>query len=180
MNRELTKREKVLLLVLIVLVVALGYFKLILEPINDQVTSYRSAMEVEQSALDIDLIRAAQMDKMQQTVEELKASGTLHSIPRYDNSGSLMIELHKIMEKTLDYSLDCSQGTAQESYIMLRPIVMTYRTATYAQARQIIDELCESENISQISNVDIRVRSGGTGGSSVTTTLVITYFEIVS
>ena len=39
MNRELTKREKVLLLVLVVLVVTLGYYKLMLEPINDQVTA---------------------------------------------------------------------------------------------------------------------------------------------
>lgn len=35
MNRELTGREKVMLLILSVLVMALGYYKLILEPIND-------------------------------------------------------------------------------------------------------------------------------------------------
>lgn len=37
MNRELTRRETVLLLILVVLVIFLGYFKLIFEPIQDQV-----------------------------------------------------------------------------------------------------------------------------------------------
>ena len=45
MNRELTGREKVMLLILIVLVMALGYYKLILEPINDQVAAYRDSTE---------------------------------------------------------------------------------------------------------------------------------------
>ena len=35
MNRELTRREKTLLLVLIVVVLVAGYCKLILIPIND-------------------------------------------------------------------------------------------------------------------------------------------------
>ena len=36
MNRELTKRETAMLLFLVILVIALGYFKLIFEPIHDQ------------------------------------------------------------------------------------------------------------------------------------------------
>ena len=41
MNRELTRRETVLLLILVVLVICLGYFKLIFEPIQDQVAQYQ-------------------------------------------------------------------------------------------------------------------------------------------
>lgn len=178
MNRELTKREKVLLLVLVVLVVALGYYKLILEPINDQVTAYRANTEMEQAELDVDQFKVLQMQKMQKAVEEIKASGESRTIPQYDNSGTLMLELHKIMSATKDYSLDCSAGTTQENYIMLRPIVMTFRTATYQQARQIIDQLCASENISQISDVNINIRTNN-GTTSVETTLAITYFEIM-
>lgn len=42
MNREFTKREKVLLLIFAVLLIAVGYYKLLLEPINNQIESYRS------------------------------------------------------------------------------------------------------------------------------------------
>lgn len=43
MNRELTKREKTLLLVLVVLVLVLGYCKLFLEPIDRQIIDALSA-----------------------------------------------------------------------------------------------------------------------------------------
>ena len=41
MNRELTLREKVLLLILIVLVMVLGYFKLLYEPVSDRIARCR-------------------------------------------------------------------------------------------------------------------------------------------
>ena len=173
MNRELTRREKILLLVLIVVVLVAGYCKLILIPINDQISSYRLNMEANQGKM-------AQMQKMQKAIEEIKAAGEKRTIPQYDNSGKLMIELHEIMSDTLDYSLDCSTGTVQQDYIMLRPIVMTFRTSTYAQARQIVDRLCSSENISQISDMNMNTYTEGRNSGTVETTLVITYFEIMS
>ncbi len=178
MSRELTKREKILLLVLVVMVLALGYFKLILEPINDQVSSLRAAADIEQAELQTDLIKAARLQQMRQAIEEIKASGDVRSIPQYDNSENLMVELHRIMSTTLDYSLDCSVGVTQEGYIVLRPVVLTFRTSTYDQARQIVDQLCAGENVCQISDVNINARSDRSGGT-VETTLAITYFEIM-
>ena len=61
MNRELTGREKVMLLILSVLVMALGYYKLIFEPINDQVAAYRDSTEQEQTELTTELVRAEQL-----------------------------------------------------------------------------------------------------------------------
>ena len=179
MNRELTRREKTLLLVLIVVVLVAGYCKLILIPINDQISSYRLNMEAEQTELDANQGKMAQMQKMQKAIEEIKAAGEKRTIPQYDNSVKLMIELHEIMSDTLDYSLDCSAGTVQQDYIMLRPIVMTFRTSTYAQARQIVDRLCSSENISQISDMNMNTYTEGRNSGTVETTLVITYFEIM-
>ena len=102
MSRELTKREKLLLLVLVVMVLALGYFKLILEPINDQVSSLRAAADMEQAELQTDLIKAARLQQIRQAIEEIKASGDVRSIPQYDNSENLMVELHRNMSTTLD------------------------------------------------------------------------------
>lgn len=69
MNRELTTREKTLLLVLAVLVIALGYWKLVFEPINEQVASYNDMAEQEQAEIDSSVVQLAQMRKMQKAVE---------------------------------------------------------------------------------------------------------------
>ena len=138
------------------------------------------AMFKQMKADGIDVIGFGAGEPDFNTPDEIKAAGEKRTIPQYDNSGKLMIELHEIMSDTLDYSLDCSAGTVQQDYIMLRPIVMTFRTSTYAQARQIVDRLCSSENISQISDMNMNTYTEGRNSGTVETTLVITYFEIMS
>ena len=72
MNRELTKREKTLLLILVVLVLVLGYCKLFLEPIDRQITSFRTNTDIEQAELDTDRVRLAQLEQMQQAIAAIQ------------------------------------------------------------------------------------------------------------
>lgn len=58
MNREFTKREKVLLLIFAVLLIAVGYYKLLLEPINNQIESYRSLTQEEQVQMETAQLQA--------------------------------------------------------------------------------------------------------------------------
>ena len=90
MNRELTKREKTLLLILVVLVLVLGYCKLFLEPIDRQITSFRTNTDIEQAELDTDRVRLAQLEQMQQAIAAIKASGQERALPQYDNDQALM------------------------------------------------------------------------------------------
>ena len=178
MNRELTRRETVLLLILVVLVIFLGYFKLIFEPIQDQVAQYQDTTSQEQSELELELVRLDQMQKMQRKIDEVRASGEERTIPEFDNSGKLMLDLHRILDTAMDYSLDFSQSTTQNNYVVLRPVTMSFQTRTYAQARSIIDALSESKDMNQISDLSIRMDEGREG-ASVRTELVITYFEVI-
>lgn len=175
MNRNLTKREMGMLLFLVILVIALGYIKLIFEPLQAQTAQYRSNTLQEQSELELELVRLNQMQEMQRKIDEVRASGEERTIPEYDNSGRLMLDLHRILGTAMDYSLDFSQSTTQDNYIVLRPVTMSFQTRTYAQARAIVDALSESENMNQISDLSIRMDEG----ASVQTELVITYFEVI-
>ena len=86
MNRELTRRETVLLLILVVLVIFLGYFKLIFEPIQDQVAQYQDTTSQEQSELEQDLILLTRKQEMQRKIEEVRASGEERTIPQSSTS----------------------------------------------------------------------------------------------
>ena len=177
MKRELTTREKALLLILAVMVIALGYFKLIYEPVSEQIAAYESLREQEQAAITAGSARLARMRKMEEAVEDIKAAGEERAIPRYDNSGALMRELYRILDSAEEYSLDFSDTPHQEGYIVFRPVTMTFRTRTYEEARAIINALGESDNINPISDVSI---AGGKGQQRdlCQTDLVITYFEV--
>ena len=74
MNRELTKREKVLLLIFAVLLIAVGYYKLLLEPINNQIESYRSLTQEEQLQMDTAQLQAVRMQQMETEIAQAKAA----------------------------------------------------------------------------------------------------------
>ena len=70
MNRAFTTREKVLLVILAVLIIGIGYFKLLLEPINTSVENYRNMTASEQDEI---LVNTALLQKKKQTARQLRA-----------------------------------------------------------------------------------------------------------
>lgn len=176
MKRELTAREKILLLILIVLMIAVGYFKLVLAPINDGVQECIENTSAEQEEITEKLVVAAEINKMQQKIDEITASGEAHAIPYFDNSAELMIELHGILCETSDYSLSFGNLT-EDDYMMLRPVAMSFKTENYDKARDIIDALYASDNIMKISDVNISMDKSV--ASEVQVSMNLTYYELI-
>ena len=105
MNRELTLREKVLLLILIVLVMVLGYFKLLYEPVSDRIARCREDTAQEQLALEQNAVRLAQMEKMEQALADIRAAGGSKAIPRFNNSEALLREHADLLTGLAEYLL---------------------------------------------------------------------------
>ena len=180
MNRELTGREKVLLLVLTVLVIALGYFKLLYEPVQDQTQRYREDAAQEQLELEQNLVKAAQMEKMEQALEKIHADGTSRAIPTFNNRESILRDLRGILAGTREYHVDFGDGVRQEGYIVLHTAQLSYQTGSYAQSRAVVDALSASDNINRISDLRIELNDRSGMDPYYETTLTITYFEVAS
>ena len=192
MNRAFTTREKVLLVILAVLIIGIGYFKLLLEPINTSIENYRNMTASEQDEILVNTALLQKKKQMETELEELFASGDPTPIPVYDNSGNLLVELHRILDKSLDYSLNFSGvSTMVVVYLVRRPVSLTFQAPTYAQARAIIDELHDSDNVNCISDLSMQINNGNLDYTNeiihwdedddsdyyITVSLVITYYE---
>lgn len=175
MNRAFTQREKVLLLVLAVLIIVIGYVKLILQPINEEIESYEGLTMEEQTAFSANQIRAARMNLMEKEIEKAKAKGVRREVPAYDNSSNLLPGLYQIMESSVDYSLDFGK-LVYDGNVVQRPVEMTFQTKTYKQARAIIDKLYKSGYAMQITDVNIGTKKA-TDTQLVSTSMSVTYFE---
>ena len=116
------------------------------------------------------------LEQMQQAIAAIKASGQERALPQYDNDQALMTELDKLMAATLQYEVDCTEGTTQEGYLVLRPVTLTYQTASYAQSRQIIDALSASANVNFLSNVDVQYDADK---AQYKTVLHLIFFELM-
>ena len=194
MNRAFTTREKVLLVILVVLIIATGYFKLLLEPINNSVANYQNMTASEQDEILLNSSLLQKKKQMETELEELFANGDPTPIPVYDNSRTLLVELHRILDKSLDYTLNFSGTSPMDvQYLVRRPVSLTFQAPTYAQARAIIDELHDSDNVNCISDLSMQINNGNLdytneiirwdldddSGHYVTVSLVITYYERV-
>ena len=177
MNRELTKREKVLLLIFAVLLIAVGYYKLLLEPINNQIESYRSLTQEEQLQMDTAQLQAVRMQQMETEIAQAKAAGIERTIPDYDNSAVLLPQLYQIMDSTIEYAMDFDEITF-EGNIAARPVQIEFETANYQKARRVIDKLCTTGYAMQIEDMTIQ-EARTTDKRSVHTYLSITFFEAV-
>lgn len=175
MTKKLSKREKILLAVLVVIVAILLWYKFAYEPINKKIDQLNSQAMGEQAEIDSQFALVESMRRMQKTVEELKADETTKAIPIYDNSKQLMVSLNSVMESADAYALTFND-VSQDDYILSRTITMTFTTSTYEDARAIIDRLDEETFTNQIS--DVKVYLNTSGSSKVLVELTITYFEV--
>ena len=175
MKKEFTQREKILLLALTVLVIGLGYYKFVLQPINNRISEYRN-MESEISLeYEQNLIKAGQMDTMQKEIQKEQAKGIRRTVALYDNSVNLMPELYRIMKSSIDYSLDFGELVFESDFVK-RPVEITFDTSTYRQARAIIDRLYNSQYAMQIDGLTVTAREAA-DKQVVTTYISIIYFE---
>lgn len=160
MNRAFTKREKVMLVILAVLIIGIGYFKFLLEPVNAGIENYRQMEAMEQDQILQNATLVQQKRQMEQELEALFESGDPSPIPTYDNSANLLVELHKILEGSAEYTLNFTGTNPMDvQYLIGRPVSLTFRTASYSAARRIIDKLHNSTNINSISDLSIQFNS---------------------
>ena len=160
MNRAFTKREKVMLVILAVLIIGIGYFKFLLEPVNAGIENYRQLEAMEQDQILLNATLVQQKRQMEQELEALFESGDPSPIPTYDNSANLLVELHKILEGSAEYTLNFTGTDPMDvQYLIGRPVSLTFRTASYSAARRIIDKLHNSSNINSISDLSIQFNS---------------------
>lgn len=90
----------------------------------------------------------------------------------------MLTELNAILSTAADYDLRFGDMTLLEGdYIYRRPVTMTFRTDTYAQARAIIDALHDSRNINLISDVQVAMQETD-GKAGVQVSMTVTYYEL--
>ena len=165
MDREFTPREKGMLLVLAVLLLALGYMKLFYAPVQQAVTENQQRQTELQDQALIEQTRALKMQVMEKEQEELKASNAVPDaqVPDYNNAKRVMVELNAILARAKEYSLSFDDVSLDEdSGLVRRPVELPFQTADYAAAREIINALYHCRYRCSIQDVSIYADEDGT------------------
>ena len=153
MTKSFTGREKFLLLILALMIVAAAYYMLIHKPISESLESIASQKEMAETDIVILQAKAVQLAGMKKELEEIERSGSKSYVPLYDNLSAEMSFLSSVLNgRTYDYTLNFT-GTTEKDGVVRRGVQIHFSTENYSVACIIIEKLQNSEFCCRIGDV---------------------------
>ncbi len=177
MTREFTSREKILLLLLSLILIALLYYQFVDQPVRRDLEAANT--EVSNKELELQIVEAKlnTLRLMSSEMEDITAGGMASQMGSYNNSKAEMAILNDILEDTLQYSITFANVTREGEQIR-RNFSLQFIVEDYATMEKIIKALAENDcrclvgdlNCSQIARTDIET-------SYITVSATATFYE---
>ncbi|NLC75914.1 MAG: hypothetical protein GX685_11965 [Clostridiales bacterium] len=183
MSREFTKKEIVLILILVAILMGLLYYQFIFTDIQNKKASFDTA-DVEDEIM-IEETKANTIANMQAEIEANKGNESTGYVETYNNLKAEINMLNDIFSDSDTFSFGFDQVTADGDAVR-RNINATFTTKDYATARKIITELHDSKYRCLIRNLAIAAQGTKTAeGTSeldlnngpVSVSLTVEFFE---
>lgn len=165
--RSFTKREKVMLLVLVLVMFVGLYILVVHNPVKANLARLEEEKEDADLRLQVAQIQAQKYREMESELEEIFAmpQDQITVMPLYDNAERLMVQLNHIFGE-LEYDLNFSEVVFQEK-VAARGVQFTFTAPDYATARSIIQQLSHTGNRSLMNTLNIApAEETGDGGFS--------------
>ena len=179
-------REKVLLVIFAVIVLALLWYVFIFQDIDNQVQRIDGEIATAQETLTIDNAKLVQKKKMEDAIARYAASGArITEVPKYDNIQNVMNQLNVVLAGTANYSMTFDQIEPGNSNTIERGVTLTFGCGSYTEAVGILTSLARGEYPCRINDCSISdnasntTRTGniGTANSSYSVTAHLIYIE---
>ena len=144
-KQKLEKKEKVVIILAIVMLVISIYYFGCYKPCQTMIESYQTDDLMQE--FTIEQMKRKQNENMEQEIENNQAAG-LGEVYPYNNLQMEVEALNTIMAKTTSFDLSFSDAI-QDGSAVKRPVALSFTTSDYATAKAIIEELytCKSRCI---------------------------------
>jgi len=151
MSRDFTRTEKILIVVLVLILLALVYYQFVDKTVRQSITNAQSEAGMLETELAAAQARLAAAQKVKNSMDELEATGNMSWMGSYNNSKAEVAFLNSILADTLQYSVTFNNVTRTGNQIR-RSFTLEYRTGSYAAAHEIMARLCQSHDRCLVSD----------------------------
>lgn len=165
--RSFSRREKALLLVLVLVMLVGLYVLAVHNPVKASLADLALEKEEQELQLQVAQIKLGQYNNMKAELEEIFAmpKDQLTVMPPYDNAEALMVQLNHILG-ALEYDLNFSEVEFDEN-VATRAVQFTFDAPSYEEARSIIQRLTHTGNRSLMNTLTIAPKEGDGGFSNI-------------
>lgn len=164
--RSFTKREKFLLLVLVLIMLVGLYVLAVHNPVKANLARLEEEKADAELTLQVAEIKLGQYNKMKAELEEIFAQpqDQITVMPPYDNTKALMVQFNHIFGE-LEYDLSFSEVEFHEN-VATRAVQFTFDAPSYEEARLIVEKLTHTGNRSLMNTLSIApAEKDGEGGN---------------
>ena len=173
MSREFTKKEKIMIVLLLLILAGLSYYRFFFIPVQNRIATADTRREAARMELSIVEAQIARLQAMQDELDGIESAEHSTYLASYNNSEAEIRLLNRLLADTLQYSLSFSNVTRDEDLIR-RNITMQFKTTDYNAMRELIENLIDGEFRCLIG--DMRCSTSSKDGS-VTATATVTFYE---
>ncbi len=179
LTRKFSTREKILLAVLVIIIVAALYYMFIYQPLTASLNNSKSnAQALEQQLVALD-IKVEQIKNMQKSIEEYADNGHIVSImPSYNAGKQELVFLNSTLAASEDYYVGFTNITRQGNQIR-REFSLKFTVDRYSDAENIINILEHSDLRCLISDFSVKPveQDGRVETDEVEANCVATFYE---
>lgn len=187
LSKQFTRREKVLLCILGLILVGATYFFAVHQPVETALQDLSLQQEEARNSIMVLEVKAQRLEEMRAELAAILAQPDPPETPKYDNLQQVMVFLNAILGSTADYSLSFQPvEPPAEGAVVRRVIQMSFTCPTYGEARGVVEALrgcvyrCQLSNLSMTPAARDREQPAGLTEGPVQVSLTATFFESIA
>ena len=177
LSRDFTLKERLLLLFLGLVLVALAYYQFVDKPVRAALESARA--ESEQLTVELQGVQAKldQMHRMRNELEDVTSGGAASEMGSYNNSKEEIASLNEILKDTLQYSITFADVTRSGDQIR-RNFSLQFTVDNYEGVERLLAALAENHHRCLIGEVRCNsTRNSNIMDGNITVNATATFFE---
>ena len=181
MSREINAKEKVLLVILVLIILGFAYYRFVDQPVRKNLAKAEAEYSSLQSELTEVRVKIRELQRMQDEIDEITSGGKDSFMPSYNNAKEELALLNDILnESVTQYSVSFTSVSRYKDQIR-RDFKLDFTTPDYESMKVVIDKLTGVDYRCMIGDCNcnvIRVRNQNneeTTALSVSTTA--TFYE---
>lgn len=159
LSRKFTTREKILLLVLALVLLAEVYYLFVHQKVQRDKAEARSRIETATVSYEIESERAAKKRDMLEKIQKAGKDSSVHPLPDYDNSTDVVAYLNGVMASAEEYNL-VFNAVEFSNYVALRSINMSYSCLGYPAVRDIVGQLENGPYYCEVTGLSMSAENG--------------------
>ncbi len=180
LSRKFTTREKVLLLILILILVGELYYLLVHRKVENDLLEAQTRFEQAKVTYEIENAKTVKKNGMLKAIQEAQKDEDVHPLPDYDNSTNVVAYLNGVMASADEYNL-VFNTVNYSNYVAMRPINMSFTCQGYQAVRNIVTQLENGPYYCEVTGLSMAAGNGAVDltGGYVSVQMTAVFYEYV-